>query len=116
MVRVDLQRVNEVKEVAKLSLSQPDHSGPLRFSQLSDNTPPVMVLDRNWDIPDNESVGAVVTRVRAQDNEGDRLQFGIEKTLNSPRSDLPFNIDKDRGVVYINQSLEEYPALPLVQL
>ncbi|XP_071440350.1 tyrosine kinase receptor Cad96Ca [Hetaerina americana] len=75
--------------------------------QLSDNTPPIMVLERNWVVRDTETNGSVVTIVSAQDSERDRLEFGLETAPTSPSGDFnPFRIDKDRGVVYLNQSLK----------
>ncbi|XP_046393104.1 tyrosine kinase receptor Cad96Ca [Ischnura elegans] len=75
--------------------------------QLSDNTPPVMVLDRSWVVRDDEANGSVVTIVKAHDNEQDRLEFGLETAPTSPSGDYnPFRIDRKRGVVYLNQSLK----------
>lgn len=85
----------------------------------SDNTPPIIWLDRTWRIPSTESVGTVVTRVNAQDNEHDILVFGLESLpygLNAPPPaagqappyiSLPFRIDNATGVVYVNESLKD---------
>ena len=81
--------------------------------QLSDNTPPVMHIDRDWLISDAEPVGSVVTRVRASDAEGDALKFGLEPLLlyphpqGEPPPPLPFEIDEDSGVVHTNASLKD---------
>ncbi|KAE8737220.1 Tyrosine kinase receptor Cad96Ca-like, partial [Frankliniella occidentalis] len=82
-------------------------------AQLSDNTPPVMHIDRDWLISDAEPVGSVVTRVRASDAEGDALKFGLEPLQlyphpqGEPPPPLPFAIDEDTGVVKTNASLKD---------
>lgn len=70
-----------------------------------------MYLDRNWQIPDTEEVGTVITRVHGSDNEGGKLEYGLEPiqyyvtgSKQKPES-LPFRIDKKTGVVYLNESL-----------
>lgn len=75
----------------------------------SDNTPPILWLDRDWRIPANEPVGSVVTRVHADDNEHDKLVYGLEARdhLGHPTKELPFRIDPDTGVVYTNRSLAD---------
>lgn len=81
-------------------------------SQLSENTPPTMWLDRNWVLPDNEPVGSIVTRVRADDNEEDTLTYGLEPNggsydgNNSPQPPLPFSIDNTTGTVFLNETLK----------
>ncbi|XP_012266397.1 tyrosine kinase receptor Cad96Ca isoform X2 [Athalia rosae] len=81
--------------------------------QYSDNTPPVMWLDRNWILPDSEPVGSIVTRARAEDNEQDELTFGLEPLgqnlnwENTPQSPLPFYIDNSTGTVFVNESLKD---------
>ncbi|KAL6260765.1 hypothetical protein P5V15_008289 [Pogonomyrmex californicus] len=79
--------------------------------QFSDNTPPVIWLDRNWVLPDTEPVGSVVTRVRANDNEQNNLTYGLEHRHNyngdgSPQPPLPFSIDSKTGTVYLNETLK----------
>ncbi|XP_066600812.1 tyrosine kinase receptor Cad96Ca [Prorops nasuta] len=80
--------------------------------QLSDNTPPVMWLDRNWVLPDSEPVGSIVTRVRAEDNEQDVLTYGLEPLGHSyngddsPQPPLPFFIDNSTGTVFLNETLK----------
>ncbi|XP_034234117.1 tyrosine kinase receptor Cad96Ca [Thrips palmi] len=86
---------------------------PTGAAQLSDNTPPVMHIDRDWLISDGEPVGSVVTRVRAEDAEGDPLSFGLEPLLlyphpqGEPPPPLPFTIDETSGVVHTNASLKD---------
>lgn len=81
-------------------------------SQFSDNTPPIMWLDRNWVLPDNEPVGSIVTRVRAEDNEQDTLTYGLEPLGHnyngddSPQPPLPFFIDNSTGTVFLNETLK----------
>ncbi|XP_034952398.1 tyrosine kinase receptor Cad96Ca [Chelonus insularis] len=80
--------------------------------QMSDNTPPVMRLDRNWILSDSESVGTIVTRVHARDNEQSKLIYGLEPIDHSYGVDtssqfpLPFSINNETGVVYINETLK----------
>jgi hypothetical protein len=79
------------------------------WGQLTDNTPPVIFLDRNWVIQDTDPVGEVITRVKAEDPEKDHLEYGLEaKGYNgagSPDRPLPFTINSTTGVVKINESL-----------
>lgn len=75
--------------------------------QYSGNTPPVLRLDRNWVIPDNEEPGSVVARVRAEDAERDSLVFGLEEATLLPDGSEYFSIDSKTGVVYVNKSLED---------
>lgn len=85
------------------------------YGQYSDNinTPPVIILDRNWVLPDTEPVGSVVTRVHAHDAEQDDLTYGLEPLGHkyngddSPQPPLPFTIDNKTGTVYINETLKE---------
>ncbi|XP_012283443.1 tyrosine kinase receptor Cad96Ca [Orussus abietinus] len=83
-------------------------------AQFSDNTPPVMWLERNWVLPESEPVGSIVTRVRAEDNEQDELTYGLEPLIHSynganiPQTQppLPFYIDNRTGTVFLNESLK----------
>ncbi|XP_034485733.1 tyrosine kinase receptor Cad96Ca [Drosophila innubila] len=77
------------------------------------NAPPILyVRERNWRISEAEEVGQIIDRVRAEDADGDDLIFGIEprfltpgqQNSNNPNK-LPFRIDQDTGVVYLNESL-----------
>ncbi|XP_032288741.1 tyrosine kinase receptor Cad96Ca isoform X2 [Drosophila virilis] len=79
------------------------------------NAPPILyVRERNWRISEAEEVGQIIDRVRAEDADGDDLVFGIEPRFLSPiganqqantPSKLPFRIDPNTGVVYLNESL-----------
>lgn len=68
-----------------------------------------MYLDRNWQIPETEEVGTVITRVRGSDGEGGSLEYGLEPLqfygTNKKSERLPFRIDPNTGVVYLNESL-----------
>lgn len=74
-----------------------------------------MSINRNWRISESETIGAVVTKVLAEDAENDKLEFGLEPFTSNNygsfgsngQSDKhhPFRIDQDSGVVYINDSL-----------
>jgi hypothetical protein len=80
------------------------------WGQLTDNnTPPVIYLDRNWVVQDTDPVGEVIARVKAEDPEKDRLEYGLEaKGYNGAGSSdrpLPFTINSTTGVVKINESL-----------
>lgn len=80
--------------------------------QYSDNTPPVVILDRNWVLPDTEPVGSIVTRVRAHDAEQDDLIYGLEPLGHkyngddSPQPPLPFTIDNKTGTIFLNETLK----------
>ncbi|XP_044018500.1 tyrosine kinase receptor Cad96Ca isoform X2 [Aphidius gifuensis] len=80
--------------------------------QYSDNTPPVVTLDRNWVLPDTEPVGSIVTRVRAHDAEQDDLIYGLEPLGHkyngddSPQPPLPFTIDNKTGTIFLNETLK----------
>ncbi|CAH0768790.1 unnamed protein product [Bemisia tabaci] len=77
-------------------------------SQLSDNAPPVILLERRWSIPDNEKIGTVVTKVRGDDSDGDILEYGLEKHFGDRnQKPLPFAIDNETGVITVNQSLHD---------
>lgn len=69
-----------------------------------------MWLDRNWRLPDTEPVGNVITRVRAEDNEQDKLTYGLEPHddygSDKPQPPLPFFINNTTGVVFLNETLK----------
>ncbi|XP_033233423.1 tyrosine kinase receptor Cad96Ca isoform X2 [Drosophila pseudoobscura] len=79
------------------------------------NAPPILyVRERNWRISEAEKVGQIIDRVRAEDPDGDELIFGIEPRFLSPQGSdvgasipekLPFHIDSQTGVIYLNESL-----------
>lgn len=77
--------------------------------QPMENAPPTIYLDRNWQIPETEKVGTVITRVRGSDGEGGSLEYGLEPLqfygTNKKSERLPFRIDPATGVVYLNESL-----------
>lgn len=73
------------------------------------NTPPTINVDREWIVSEDDPIGTVVTRVRAQDQEQDVLTFGLE--LPGPYEngygiikEVPFTIEPS-GSVKINDSL-----------
>ncbi|XP_050080269.1 tyrosine kinase receptor Cad96Ca [Anopheles maculipalpis] len=68
------------------------------------NTPPVIVVDRHWRIPENTTVGTLITRVKAEDNEDDKLEFGLDALVAG--QEQPFEIDPHTGFVYLNRSVE----------
>lgn len=86
---------------------------PIAECQMHFNTPPTMWLERNWQIPENESVGSKIATVHGSDNEGDSLIYGLEQIQpldgggdgKNIMEELPFRIDPDTGVVYLNKSL-----------
>ncbi|XP_036673256.3 tyrosine kinase receptor Cad96Ca isoform X1 [Drosophila suzukii] len=79
------------------------------------NAPPILyVRERNWRISETEKVGQIIDRVRAEDPDGDDLIFGIEPRFSlppgggngpSPPEKIPFQIDRETGVVTLNESL-----------
>ncbi|XP_053657618.1 tyrosine kinase receptor Cad96Ca [Anopheles marshallii] len=68
------------------------------------NTPPVIVVDRHWRIPENTTVGTLITRVNAEDNDDDKLEFGLDALVAG--QEQPFAIDPNTGYVYLNSSVE----------
>lgn len=68
------------------------------------NTPPVMYLDRNWKISENEKTDSVIARVQAHDNENDILTFDLVESHNGfgieqddSGKGLPFRINPNTG-------------------
>ncbi|XP_015113457.1 tyrosine kinase receptor Cad96Ca [Diachasma alloeum] len=80
--------------------------------QFSENTPPIMYLDRNWVLDDTEPVGSIVERVRAEDNEQGELTYGLEQVNHNyngdsgPQAPLPFSINNETGTIFINETLK----------
>ncbi|XP_026681745.1 tyrosine kinase receptor Cad96Ca-like [Diaphorina citri] len=77
---------------------------------MSDNTPPIVWLERNWVVSENEKVGSVIARVNARDDQNDPLEFGLEAhggfgEMAPQNRTLPFHIDNETGIVYTNESL-----------
>ncbi|XP_055532788.1 tyrosine kinase receptor Cad96Ca [Wyeomyia smithii] len=68
------------------------------------NTPPVVVVDRNWLIRENTTVGTMIKQVVAEDSDNDELEFGLDPLGNGMLQ--PFVIDPQTGYVYLNESLE----------
>lgn len=67
----------------------------------------MVLVDNHWKIAENESVDTVIARVQASDNdENDVLTFGLESADGAENESLPFRINRDTGVVYLNESLE----------
>ncbi|XP_017123977.1 tyrosine kinase receptor Cad96Ca [Drosophila elegans] len=77
------------------------------------NAPPILVVhQRNWRISEAEKVGQIIDRVQAEDPDGDDLIFGIEPRFStppgngaSPSGKIPFTIDRETGLVTLNESL-----------
>lgn len=76
---------------------------------LSENTPPIITVDRDWRIAETAQVESVVKEVYARDNDNDTLQFFLELTPiygpNAVDRTLPFRIDEVTGTVYLMDSL-----------
>lgn len=73
------------------------------------NTPPVVLVDNHWKINESEKVGTVIARVQASDADpNDVLTFGLDfdELTRRENETLPFRINHDTGVVYLNESLE----------
>ncbi|XP_031634138.1 tyrosine kinase receptor Cad96Ca [Contarinia nasturtii] len=81
-------------------------SKELRTDQVP-NSPPVVLVDNHWKIPEDEKIDTVIARVQASDNDpNDVLTFGLEPSDGAEDEQLPFRINRDTGVVYLNESLE----------
>uniref|UniRef100_A0A8D9A9C4 receptor protein-tyrosine kinase n=2 Tax=Cacopsylla melanoneura TaxID=428564 RepID=A0A8D9A9C4_9HEMI len=83
---------------------------PGHCQQLSENTPPILWLDRNWVVSELEPVGSIVARVNARDDQDDPLEFGLEPhagfgSVGVSNRSLSFRIDNETGTVYTNESL-----------
>lgn len=73
------------------------------------NTPPVVLVDNHWKINESEKVGTVIARVQASDADpNDVLTFGLDfdELTRKENETLPFRINQDTGVVYLNESLD----------
>lgn len=71
------------------------------------NSPPVVLVDNHWKIREDEKVDTVIARVQASDNDpNDVLTFGLEPSDGAEDEVLPFRINRDTGIVYLNESLE----------
>ncbi|XP_049539460.1 tyrosine kinase receptor Cad96Ca-like [Anopheles darlingi] len=68
------------------------------------NTPPLITVDRHWRIKENTTLGTVIARVHANDNEDDTLEFGMDALVAG--QDQPFAIDPHTGIVTLNKSVE----------
>lgn len=69
------------------------------------NSPPVVLVDNHWNISEDQSVDTIVGRVQASDKDpNDKLTFGLE--ADNGTDVLPFRINRDTGIVYLNESLE----------
>lgn len=68
------------------------------------NAPPILSVERTWEIPDDEPVGSIISRAKASDDENDPIVFSLE--LNDPNYRNPFIINETTGVVKLNESLE----------
>lgn len=74
-----------------------------RFDELP-NTPPVVLVDSLWRISEDEKVGTAIARVQANDDDPNEVfTFDMEPEIENQT--LPFRINKDTGVVYLNESL-----------
>ncbi|GFS49491.1 tyrosine kinase receptor Cad96Ca [Nephila pilipes] len=71
---------------------------------LSQNTPPLFEMKREWIIPEDEPVGRRVTTVRTRDDEGDPIEYGIEPAVFLDGSSY-FSIDKKTGKVVVARPL-----------
>uniref|UniRef100_A0A182FUR2 Uncharacterized protein n=1 Tax=Anopheles albimanus TaxID=7167 RepID=A0A182FUR2_ANOAL len=68
------------------------------------NTPPLITVDRHWRIRENTTLGTIIARVHADDNEDDTLEFGMDALVAG--QDQPFAIDPHSGIVTLNRSVE----------
>lgn len=75
------------------------------------NSPPTIRLDeRVWYIFETEPVGSKIARAYGSDNEDEKLVYDLEPLTipgqNISSRPLPFRIDSESGVVYLNESLK----------
>lgn len=67
----------------------------------------MVLVDNHWKISEDEKLNTVIARVQASDNDpNDVLTFGLESGDGVEDETLPFRINRDTGVVYLNESLE----------
>lgn len=67
----------------------------------------MVLVDNHWKIAEDEKVDTVIARVQASDNDqNDVLSFGLEAADGAEDESLPFRINRDTGVVYLNESLD----------
>lgn len=64
----------------------------------------MILVDRNWRLRENTTVNSLITQVRAEDNDNDELEFGLDPL--GPGQLQPFVIDSNTGYVYLNESIE----------
>ncbi|XP_022919569.2 tyrosine kinase receptor Cad96Ca isoform X1 [Onthophagus taurus] len=74
------------------------------FLMEADNSPPTLsVSRRRFELEESTPLDSLILRAYAQDNEEDKLVFGLE--AEDPRKPVPFRIDPDTGAVYLAQNL-----------
>lgn len=69
----------------------------------------MVLVDNHWKINESEKIGTVIARVQASDADpNDVLTFGLDfdELTRKENETLPFRINQDTGVVYLNESLE----------
>lgn len=69
----------------------------------------MVLVDNHWKINESEKVGTVIARVQASDADpNDVLTFGLDfdELTRKENETLPFRINQDTGVVYLNESLD----------
>ena len=66
--------------------------------------PPVIWIERSWDIPENEAVGTRVAQAKPQDDRS-KVEFSLEPSLYLDGSSF-FRIDSQTGAVYLNESMQ----------
>lgn len=71
------------------------------------NSPPVLLVDNQWNIPENAEINSVISKVKSADADAeDKLIFGLESADKYEDETLPFRIDPNTAIVYLNESLK----------
>jgi hypothetical protein len=68
-------------------------------------SPPVVIVDRNWKIPEDEPVGTKVAHARVPDEHTGSTEFSLEPNDFQDGSEF-FRIDKETGAIYLNKTVE----------
>lgn len=75
--------------------------------QIYDNTPPILRIERDWIIRENETVGSKIAQAFGDDGDGDHLTYSLQPaSFFGSDKGMPFRIDPSTGTVYLNESVK----------